>query len=121
LKLPDEELRQLQSIAISRSMPHLIVQRAQIVLASGAGESNITIAKRIGDTGITVRMWRKGYQEFGIEGLHDEFRAGRSRTYPGLIKSPSQGSLPGLSAWAEVVGLASPLCPKATLPQPMST
>jgi putative transposase len=81
LKLSEEELRQLQNIANSRSMPHSIVQRAQIVLACGAGESNTTIAKRMGMTGMTVGKWRKRYREFGIEGLHDELRPGRPRTY----------------------------------------
>ncbi len=58
LKLSEEELRQLQNIANSRSMPHSIVQRAQIVLACGAGESNTAIAKRMCLTGMTVGKWR---------------------------------------------------------------
>jgi hypothetical protein len=39
---------------------------------------------------------------------------------PGLIQSLSQGFLPGLSAWVEVGGIASSLCPTALLPQPIS-
>ena len=39
----------------------------------------------------------------------------------GLIQSLSQGSLPGLSAWVEVGGIASSLCLKALPPQPIST
>jgi len=81
LKLSEEELRQLQNIANSRSMPHSVVQRAQIVLACGAGESNTAIAKRMGLTGMTVGKWRMRYREFGIAGLHDELRPGRPRTY----------------------------------------
>jgi putative transposase len=81
LKLSEEEPRQLQNIANSRSMPHSIVQRAQIVFACGAGESNTAIAKRMGLTGMTVGKWRKRYREFGIEGLHDGLRPGRPRTY----------------------------------------
>jgi len=45
LVLKDDELQQLQSIANSRFLPHSIVQRAQIVLACGAGETNTSIAK----------------------------------------------------------------------------
>jgi putative transposase len=78
LSLSEEEPRQLQSIANSRLMPHSIVQRAQIVLPCGAGESNTAIAKRMG---MTAGKWRNRYREFGIEGLHDEFRPGRPRTY----------------------------------------
>jgi hypothetical protein len=40
---------------------------------------------------------------------------------PGLIQSPSQVPLLGLSAWAGVGGIASSLCSKALLPQPIST
>jgi putative transposase len=61
--------------------PHSIVQRAQIVLACGAGETNTAIAKRMGLTGMTVGKWRKRYRDLGLEGLHDELRPGRPRTY----------------------------------------
>jgi len=81
LVLSDEEVQQLQGIASSRSLPHSIVQRAQIVLACGAGETNTAIAKRMGLTGVTVGKWRKRYRELGLEGLHDELRPGRHRTY----------------------------------------
>ena len=85
LSLSEEELRQLQGISNSRSlphsMPHSIVQRAPIVLACGAGESNTAIAKRMGMTGMTVGKWRKRCREFGIEGLRDELRPGRPRAY----------------------------------------
>jgi len=81
LVLSDGEVRQLQGIASSRSLPHSIVQRAQIVLACGAGETNTAIAKRMGLTGMTVGKWRNRYRELGLEGLHDELRPGRPRTY----------------------------------------
>jgi putative transposase len=81
LVLSDEEVQQLQGIAISRSLPQSIVQRAQIVLACGAGETNTSIAKRMGLTGVTVGKWRKRYRGLGLEGLHDELRPGRPRTY----------------------------------------
>ena len=58
LVLSDDEVQQLQSIANSRSLPHSIVQRAQIVLACGAGETNTAIAKRMGLTGMTVGKWQ---------------------------------------------------------------
>jgi putative transposase len=81
LVLSDDEFQQLQSIANSRSLPHSIVQRAQIVLACGAGETNTSISKRMGLTGMTVGKWRRRYRELGLEGLHDELRPGRPRTY----------------------------------------
>jgi putative transposase len=81
LALSEDDVRELQSIANSRSMPHALVQRAQIVLACDAGETNTAIAMRMGFTGMTVGKWRKRYREFGIQGLHDDLRPGRPRTY----------------------------------------
>ena len=43
LALSEGEAQQLRSIASFRSLPHSIVQRAQILLACGAGESNTSI------------------------------------------------------------------------------
>jgi len=48
LVLSEEEVQHFQALALSRSLPHSIVQRAQIVLGCGAGESNTAIAKRKG-------------------------------------------------------------------------
>ena len=81
LVLDEVEAQQLQALANSRSLPHSIVQRAQIVLACGTGETNTAIAKRMGLTGMTVGKWRKRYLEQGLEGLHDELRSGRPRSY----------------------------------------
>ena len=76
-----EEKNQLLSFARSRSLPHGIVRRAQIVLACAEGESNAAIASRMGLSNVTVGKWRRRYREHGIEGLHDEFRPGRPRTH----------------------------------------
>jgi transposase len=35
----------------------------------------------MGLTGMTVGKWRKRFLELGLEGLHDELRHGRPRTY----------------------------------------
>ena len=59
LVLSYDEVQQLQALAHSRSLPHSIVQRAQIVLACGAGETNTSFAKLIGLTGMSVDMRRK--------------------------------------------------------------
>ena len=80
LVLSDDEVQHLQALASSRSLPHSIVQRTQIVLACSAGETNMAIAKRMGLTVMTVGKWRKRYREFGLEGLHDELRPGRPLT-----------------------------------------
>ena len=76
LVLSDDEVQRLQSIANSRSLPHSIVQWAQIVLGCGAGETITAIAKRMGLTGMTVGKWLKRYRDLDLEGLHDELRPG---------------------------------------------
>ena len=81
LRLSTDERSQLQSIANSRSLPHALVRRVQIVLASADGEANSAIAKRMGLANATVGKWRKRYLEHGLEGLHDELRAGRPRSF----------------------------------------
>jgi putative transposase len=81
LHLSAEERAQLRGIANSRALPHGLVRRVQIVLASADGEANSAIAKRMGLTNATVGKWRQRYPENGIEGLHDELRAGRPRSF----------------------------------------
>jgi putative transposase len=81
LQLSDDERTPLNSIARSRTLPHALVQRAQIVLASAEGETNKAIAERLGIHQITVGKWRRRYLDHGIEGLHDELRPGRPRTF----------------------------------------
>lgn len=48
------------------------MQRAQIVLACGAGETNTAIAKGTGFTGTTVDKWRERYLSLSLGGLHDD-------------------------------------------------
>ena len=45
------------------------------------GEANASIARRMRLSDATVGKWRKRYRMQGIEGLHDELRAGRPRTH----------------------------------------
>jgi transposase len=80
LILGDEERQEPQGIANSRSMPHLLVMRAKIVLACAAGDTNKDITERLGLSGTTVGKWRKRYLVGGLAGLHDKLRPGRPRT-----------------------------------------
>ena len=78
--LNDNEKLQLLSLANSRALPYGLLRRAQIVLACADGEANSSIAKRLKLTNYTVGKWRRRYRELGIEGLHEELRAGRPRS-----------------------------------------
>ena len=103
--LSDEQKNQLLSIARSRSLPHGLVQRAQIVLDCAQGESNAAIAKRRGLSNVTVGKWRRRYLELGLEGLHDELRPGRPRTHEDervaeVINTALQTTPPNATHWS---------------------
>ena len=76
IALDEQERNQLVSLAQSRSLPHGLVRRAQIVLACADGEAGTVIAQRLKLNKNTVFKWRKRYIEHGLEGLHDETAAG---------------------------------------------
>ena len=79
--LDDEQREQLESFSRSRSLAHGHVQRAKIILLAADGMTNIEIAAKLGTTRETVGKWRKRYLKHGIEGIYDELRTGRPRTY----------------------------------------
>lgn len=81
LVLSDEERAQVQSLAASRTLPHALVVRAQIVLLAADGAFNKAVSQRLNVSGPTVRKWRKRFLEGGVQGLYDELRSGRPRTY----------------------------------------
>ena len=80
LVLSPDNRQQLESVAGSRSLPHGLVLRAQIVLLASEGMANNAIAKKLGLSQQSVCLWRKRYVEQGIQGLHDELKPGRPRT-----------------------------------------
>ncbi len=64
----------------------------------------------MGLTGMTVGKWRKRYREQGLEGLHNELRPGRPRTYEDdtvaeVINRALQTRLPdGSTHWSPLSG-----------------
>ena len=114
--LNHDEKSQLLSLAQSRALPHGLVQRAQIVLACAEGEPGNAIAARLRLNKNTVAKWRKRYAEYGLEGLHDELRAGRPRSHDdervaevintALQSTPAAGTHWTLRAMAEHTGVS---------------
>jgi len=103
--LNDNEKLQLLSLANSRALPYGLVRRAQIVLACADGEANSSIAKRLKLTNYTVGKWRRRYRELGIEGLHEELRAGRPRSLEDervaeVINKALKSRPPGRTHWS---------------------
>ena len=58
LTLTDEQQDQLNGIARSATLPHALVQRAGMILASAEGSTNSAVALRFGVTPQTVGKWR---------------------------------------------------------------
>ena len=81
LALTLDQEAQLRSVANATSLPSGLTLRARIVLDCAAGMSNKAVAEKFGVSPLTVGKWRKRFVEGGVEGLHDELRSGRPRTY----------------------------------------
>jgi putative transposase len=116
LVLTAGERDELERIARSRSAAHGLVRRAKIVLASAGGETNTSIAGRLGVTNPTICHWRKKWLKQGIAGLYGEVRPGRPRTHDEeavadllrtvLKKKPSMGTHWTVRSAAEATGLS---------------
>ncbi len=72
--------RRLSQVSRSRTTAPRVVERAQIVLASAAGDSGTTICERLGLSRPTVTRWLDRYEAAGLPGLlADRPRSGRPR------------------------------------------
>jgi len=78
--LEEADRLQLTSVANSRSLPHGLVMRARLIIMAAEGLPSSTIAAKLGLSQQSVCLWRRRYLERGIQGLHDELKAGRPRS-----------------------------------------
>jgi putative transposase len=81
LELTAEEYVDLEAIATSRSMPHGLVRRAQLILWSESGVPLTEVARRLKVSGPTVHHWRLRFRKLRLAGLHDQLKPGRPRTH----------------------------------------
>jgi transposase len=81
LELTAEERVDLESIATSRSMPHGLVRRAQLILWSESGVPLNEVGRRLKVSGPTVHHWRLQFRKLRLAGLHDQLKPGRPRTH----------------------------------------
>ena len=81
LTLNPQQQDQLKGVADSTAMPYGVVLRARMILACAEGLTNAAVARRVGASPQAVGKWRRRFLDAGIEGLHDELRPGRPRTY----------------------------------------
>jgi transposase-like protein len=81
------------------------VLRARIVLRCGDGVAVEHIARELGVTDTTVRLWRRRYAEAGLDGLSDAPRPGHPPTFTrddrDRLMAVAMGPLPeGMSHWS---------------------
>jgi putative transposase len=110
------ERKTLAELTRSRTTPHGLVVRANIVLGSANGETNTSIALRVGVSMPTVNKWRNRFLECGLLGLYDDHRPGRPRKHDdekvaGLLRTvlesaPTQGTHWSVRTAAEVTGIS---------------
>jgi putative transposase len=81
LELTAEERVDLETIAASRSMPHSLVRRAQLILWSESGVPLNEVGRRLKLSGPTVHHWRLRFRKLRLAGLHDQVKPGRPRTH----------------------------------------
>ena len=103
--LTDDQREQMTALSQSTSMPYALVQRARIVLACAQGLTNCAVAQRLAVSPSAVGKWRRRFVERGVQGLHDELRPGRPRTYEDdkvaeLINRALQEKPRNASAWS---------------------
>ena len=67
----------LHQLVRAPSTPQALAQRSRIILGAAAGESNQTIAAKLGLPAITVGKWRRAFATRGLDGLQDAPRTGR--------------------------------------------
>lgn len=116
LLLSEEQRGQLVALSKSTTMSHDMVQRAKIILARSAGETNASVARAMGVSTSTVSKWRAGFLDRGLQGLHDELRPGRPRTHDdekvaqvinrALQQKPDQANAWSVRLMAEAEGVS---------------
>jgi len=103
LRVSESEREQLVAMTRSRSLPHALVRRAEIVLMSADGASNIDIAEALKVSRLTVGTWRRRFIAQRVTGLYDELRSGAprsirdeqiSRLVRRTLKTPTRGATP---------------------------
>ncbi len=101
LRVSESEREQLVAMTRSRSLPHALVRRAEIVLMSADGASNIDIAESLQVSRLTVGTWRRRFIAQRVTGLYDELRSGAprsirdeqiSRLVRRTLKTPTRGA-----------------------------
>ena len=105
LELSGEVIKQLETMANSRSLPYAQVRRAQIILMSAQGITNTVIAQKVGLSIRMVGIWRQRFIDQGLMGLYDQPKPGAPRSISDeqvaqLIKKTLKKKPKGSTHWS---------------------
>jgi len=96
----------LEQWTAAHGTPQQVALRCRIVLATAAGESDVTIAKRLSVNRNTVILWRKRFASEGLDGLWDIAPGrGRKPTYQidkvaAIVEATLQTKPDGMTHWS---------------------
>lgn len=79
--LTEDEVRTIDRLAHARTEPARAVERGQIIWRAHRGERVPAIARALGRTEATVRLWLTRFNARGVDGLTDAPRSGRPPVY----------------------------------------
>ncbi len=86
-EVSETEGQQLRTLAHSRTQPHQLVQRANLIV-NMIDLTASKAAKQAGfKTGVSGAYWVKRFNEDGIEGLADKLRSGKPKTHSIEVRS----------------------------------
>jgi transposase-like protein len=107
LPLSDDQRGDLERLASSSSAPHRAVVQAKALLLAGDGVAIYEIARRLGVSSNSVRVWRRRFPSAGVSGV-GTIAKGRGRrswlpdgTVAAIVKATLEGSPPdGATHWS---------------------
>ena len=119
LTMTDEQRRTIEAWHRASNTPQGIALRAKIALLAADGAANNRIAMELGTTRTTVILWRRRFQEGGVDALTD-IQPGRGRRplygperIADIVKVTTQTKPQGATHWstrsmAKAQGIARP-------------
>lgn len=78
LPMSDSQRATLEQLSRSHTAAHRQVQRAKALLMAADGVANTRISEQVGVTAVSVRSWRKRFEQDGLAKL-GQVREGRGR------------------------------------------
>ncbi len=81
IRLSSAEMSELQRRAAKYTLPYFQVQRAKMILLAAEGFNNDEIAARLDTRREIVGRWRKRFFVDRLQGLEEQARPGRPRTF----------------------------------------